>query len=121
VRPDAVVLDILLPDIDGLEVLHPIRAESPELPVPFLTARDSVTDRVSGLDAGGDDHMTMPFSIEELLARLRRLMRRTSTLATSPGATLVVGELSLDEDSWEVRRAGEPISLIPPSSSCCGF
>jgi two-component system OmpR family response regulator len=110
-RPDAVVLDILLPDMDGLEVLHRLRAETPEIPVLFLTAKDTVQDRVTGLTAGGDDYVTKPFSLEELVARLRGLMRRTRAVARSEPTSLVVGDLILDEDSREVRRADEPIAL----------
>jgi two-component system OmpR family response regulator len=111
VRPDAVVLDIMLPDMDGLEVLHRLRAESSEIPVLFLTAKDGVADRVAGLTAGGDDYVTKPFSLEELVARLRGLMRRTRTVARSEPTTLAVGDLTLDEDSREVRRGGALITL----------
>ena len=110
-QPDVVVLDIMLPHIDGLEVWHRLRAESPELPVLFLTARDSLPDRVAGLNAGGDDYVAKPFSLEELVARLRRLMYRTRTVTASAGNTLVVGELTLDEDTREVHRGGELIPL----------
>jgi two-component system OmpR family response regulator len=110
-RPDVVVLDILLPDMDGLEVLHRLRADTPEIPVLFLTAKDTVEDRVTGLTAGGDDYVTKPFSLEEVVARLRGLMRRASTLAAAEPTSLVVGDLTLDEDSREVRRAGELIAL----------
>src|SRR3954453_11725223 len=75
-RPDAVVLDMMLPDVDGLEVLRRLRGETPEVPVLFLTAKDSVEDRITGLTAGGDDYVTKPFSLEEVVARLRGLMRR---------------------------------------------
>ena len=74
-RPDAVVLDVMLPDFDGMEVLRRMRSQHPDVPVLFLTARDSVEDRVSGLTAGGDDYVTKPFSLEEVIARLRALMR----------------------------------------------
>jgi two-component system, OmpR family, response regulator len=111
IRPDAVVLDILLPDMDGLEVLHRLRAETPEIPVLFLTAKDSLMDRIAGLTAGGDDYVTKPFSLEELVARLYGLMRRTRTAARSEPTPLVVGDLTLDEDSREVRRADELIAL----------
>src|SRR5690349_2802354 len=77
VRPDAVVLDMMLPDLDGLEVLRRMRSAQPELPVVFLTARDAVEDRIAGLTAGGDDYVTKPFSLEELVARLRALLRRS--------------------------------------------
>ncbi len=110
-RPDAVVLDMMLPDMDGLEVLRRLRAEDSGVPVLFLTARDAVEDRVAGLTAGGDDYVTKPFSLEEVVARLRGLMRRTSMAAARDGAQLVVGDLVLDEDSREVWRGGDEVSL----------
>ncbi|WP_040162159.1 response regulator transcription factor [Nigerium massiliense] len=111
VRPDAIVLDMMLPDFDGLEVMRRIRAEQPDVPVIFLTARDAVDDRIGGLTAGGDDYVTKPFSLEELIARLRGLLRRSGATTTRPSSQLVVGDLSLDEDSHEVTRGGEEISL----------
>ncbi|TDD43096.1 response regulator transcription factor [Nonomuraea terrae] len=110
-RPDAVVLDVMLPDIDGLEVLRRLRGESPDVPVLFLTARDSVEDRITGLTAGGDDYVTKPFSLEEVVARLRGLMRRAARSELRAGAQLCVGDLVMDEDSHEVRRDGELITL----------
>jgi two-component system OmpR family response regulator len=110
-RPDAVVLDVMLPDWDGLEVLRRLRGELPDVPVLFLTARDAVEDRVAGLTAGGDDYVTKPFSLEELVARLRGLMRRANRTAARTGNQLVVGDLVLDEDSREVHRAGDEIVL----------
>jgi two-component system OmpR family response regulator len=110
-RPDAVVLDVMLPDFDGLEVLRRMRAADADLPVVFLTARDAVEDRIAGLTAGGDDYVTKPFSLEELVARLRGLMRRTGARRTEAASILSVGDLELDEDSREVRRAGEEITL----------
>lgn len=110
-RPDVIVLDMMLPDFDGLEVMHRIRAEQPDVPVIFLTARDAVDDRVQGLTAGGDDYVTKPFSLEELIARLRGLLRRTGAMSARPNAQLVVGDLSLDEDSHDVARAGAAIQL----------
>ncbi|TWF79167.1 two-component system OmpR family response regulator [Pseudonocardia hierapolitana] len=110
-RPDAVVLDVMLPDFDGLEVLRRLRAEAPEVPVLFLTARDAVEDRVAGLTAGGDDYVTKPFSLEELVARLRGLLRRSRMTAARHGSELVVGDLVLDEDSHEVRRGDDLIEL----------
>ncbi len=109
--PDAVVLDMMLPDFDGMEVLRRMRADDPHVPVLFLTAKDAVEDRVAGLTAGGDDYVTKPFSLEEVVARLRALMRRTAVSAGEPDSVLVVGDLVMDEDSHEVSRAGEPISL----------
>jgi two-component system, OmpR family, response regulator len=110
-RPDAVILDVMLPDMDGLEVLRRLRGEAPEMPVLFLTAKDSVEDRIAGLTAGGDDYVTKPFSLEEVVARLRGLMRRAGRAAMRADAELVVGDLTLDEDSHEVRRGGTQITL----------
>jgi len=110
-RPDVVVLDVMLPDMSGLDVLHKLREESPQLPVLLLTAKDAVEDRIAGLTAGGDDYVTKPFSIEEVVLRLRALLRRTGVTTVDSGAQLVVGDLVLDEDSHEVTRAGEPVSL----------
>jgi two-component system OmpR family response regulator len=111
-QPDAVVLDVMLPDFDGFEVLRRMRSHAPAVPVLFLTARDAVEDRIAGLTVGGDDYVTKPFSLEEVVARLRALMRRSGVaVAPREDAVLVVGDLCLDEDSHEVRRAGELISL----------
>jgi two-component system OmpR family response regulator len=111
-RPDAMVLDIMLPDIDGLQVLQRMRADGYETPVLFLTAKDSLEDRIAGLTAGGDDYVTKPFSLEEVVARLRGLIRRsTFAVADSTDPRITVGDLTLDEDSYEVTRAGEPIEL----------
>jgi two-component system, OmpR family, response regulator len=110
-RPDVVVLDVMLPDMSGLDVLHKLREQSPQLPVLLLTAKDAVEDRIAGLTAGGDDYVTKPFSIEEVVLRLRALLRRTGVTTVDSGAQLIVGDLVLDEDSHEVTRAGEPISL----------
>lgn len=110
-RPDAVVLDMMLPDIDGMETLRRLRGHLPDIPVVFLTARDSVEDRVAGLTAGGDDYVTKPFSLEELVARVRALLRRAGAQAAEATSVLTVGDLQLDEDSHEVSRAGEEIML----------
>ena len=110
-RPDVVVLDIMLPDLSGIEVLRRLREQNPNLPVLFLTARDAVEDRIAGLTAGGDDYVTKPFSLEEVVLRLRALLRRTHVAAEAAGAVLVVGDLTLDEDSREVRRGGELVEL----------
>ncbi|OBG80262.1 DNA-binding response regulator [Mycobacterium sp. E802] len=109
--PDVVVLDIMLPDINGLEVLRQLREAQPKLPVLLLTARESLEDRIAGLTAGGDDYVTKPFSVEELVLRLRALMRRTGISEDTGEAKLIVGDLILDEDSHEVIRAGEEIHL----------
>ena len=110
-EPDAVVLDIMLPDFDGLEVLRRMRGHRPDVPVLFLTARDSVEDRIAGLTAGGDDYVTKPFSLEEVVARLRGLMRRTAAVKAVSSSVLTVGDLTLDEDSHEVTRGGDEITL----------
>ena len=111
-RPDVVVLDVMLPDVDGFEVLRRLRTEAPDVPVLFLTARDAVEDRVAGITAGGDDYVTKPFSLEEVVARLRGLLRRAAAATVVRGdAGLAVGDLVLDEDSHEVTRAGRQIDL----------
>jgi two-component system OmpR family response regulator len=110
-QPDAVVLDMMLPDFDGMEVLRRLRGDQTDVPVLFLTARDSVEDRVAGLTAGGDDYVTKPFSLEEVVARLRALMRRAGARQAQGESTLHVGDLVLDEDSHEVSRGGDEISL----------
>jgi two-component system OmpR family response regulator len=109
--PDAVVLDMMLPDFDGMEVLRRLRAEQDDVPVLFLTARDAVEDRVAGLTAGGDDYVTKPFSLEEVVARLRALMRRAGAQQSAEHSILTVGDLVLDEDSHEVSRGGVPMAL----------
>ena len=110
-RPDALVLDMMLPDFDGLEVMRRVRTEQPDVPVLFLTAKDGIEDRIGGLTAGGDDYVTKPFSLEEVIARLRGLLRRSGATVARSDALLVVGDLTLDEDSHEVRRAGAEINL----------
>ena len=110
--PDVVVLDIMLPDIDGLEVLRRLRADGRDVPVLFLTAKDSVDDRVVGLTAGGDDYVTKPFSLEELVARLRGLIPRSAMVVSErPDPELRVGDLVLNEESYEVRRGDTEIEL----------
>jgi len=109
---DVAVLDIMLPDFDGMQVLSRMRSEGYLLPVLFLTALDSVDDRVNGLTAGGDDYMVKPFSLEELIARLRALVRRSQLLRDmNPDPVLRIGDLTLNEDSYEVERSGELIEL----------
>ncbi|MFE3002648.1 response regulator transcription factor [Nocardia sp. NPDC059246] len=110
-RPDVVVLDLMLPDMTGLELLRKLRQQDPRLPVLLLTAKDSVEDRIAGLTAGGDDYVTKPFSIEEVVLRLRSLLRRAGVASEDSSSEVVVGDLVLDEDSHEVTRAGEQIVL----------
>jgi len=107
-RPDLVVLDIMLPDMEGLEVCRRLRAGA-DMPVVFLTARDATEDKVAGLTVGGDDYVTKPFSLEELVARIRAVLRRTRP-EPSPGR-LAFADLELDEDTHEVWRQGTPIQL----------
>ena len=110
-RPDLVLLDVMMPDGDGFEALRRIRSGGGEVPVIFLTARDEVPDRVAGFDEGADDYVTKPFSLDELLGRIRAVLRRTR--ADGPGSRLRVADLELDEDGHEVRRAGAPVELTP--------
>ncbi|MBM7864721.1 response regulator transcription factor [Lentzea nigeriaca] len=110
-RPDVVVLDVMLPDFNGFEVLRRMRADFPALPVLFLTAKDAVEDRIAGLTAGGDDYVTKPFSLEEVVLRLRALLRRTGVTDADAGARLTVGDLSLNEETREVSRGGDSIDL----------
>jgi two-component system, OmpR family, response regulator len=102
---------VMLPDLSGLDVLHRLRERAPNLPVLFLTAKDAVEDRIAGLTAGGDDYVTKPFSLEEVVLRLRALLRRTQVAEAVSGSVLTVGDLTLDEDSREVHRAGQAIEL----------
>jgi len=122
VRPDLIVLDVMLPDLDGFEVCRRLRAAGNEVPVIFLTARDTSSDTVTGLAIGGDDYVTKPFSVEALVARVRAVLRRASRAAAGQGtpddragtgAVLRVADLELDEDRWTVRRAGVPVELSP--------
>jgi two-component system OmpR family response regulator len=110
-RPDAIVLDMMLPDIDGLGVLSRVRAADPGVSVLFLTARDEVEHRIAGLTAGADDYVTKPFSLEEVLARLRGLLRRAGHTRAQGNASLAVADLTLDEDAHEVFRGGTRIEL----------
>jgi two-component system response regulator MprA len=107
-QPDAVVLDVLMPRVDGLEVCRRIRGQGSRMPVLMLTARDQVEDRVAGLDAGADDYVVKPFALEELLARVRALLRRSGA---GDGEQLRFADLVLDPGTHEVWRDGEPIEL----------
>ena len=115
-RPDLLVLDVMMPGVDGFEVTRRLRAEGRSVPVLFLTARDALEDKVTGLTIGGDDYVTKPFSLEEVVARVRALLRRAS--ATEPvGARLPYADLVMDEDAHEVWRGGEPVELTPTEFS----
>jgi two-component system response regulator MprA len=107
-EPDAVVLDVMMPTLDGLETCKLLRIEGVRVPVLMLTAREEVRDRVAGLDAGADDYLVKPFALEELLARLRALLRRSNGAGTGP---LAFADLRLDPASHEVSRGGRPIDL----------
>lgn len=110
-RPDAVVLDVMMPRLDGLEVCRQLRSTGDDLPILVLTARDSVSERVAGLDAGADDYLPKPFALEELLARMRALLRRTTLDDSSESAALTFADLSLDPVTREVTRGERSISL----------
>jgi two-component system OmpR family response regulator len=110
-RPDGVVLDVMLPDLSGLDVLRRLRTELPCVYVLFLTGRDSVEDRIAGITASGNDYVTKPFSLEKVLARLRGLLRRAKFARAHGDAELAVGDLTIDEDAREVCRAGKLIEL----------
>jgi two-component system OmpR family response regulator len=109
-RPHVLVLDVMLPDMDGFEVARRLTNERAGVPILFLSARDATADKVRGLTTGGDDYVTKPFSLEELIARLRNLLRRSGALHENSGR-LVFADLELDEETREVSRAGHPIEL----------
>jgi len=111
-RPDLLVLDVMLPDLDGFEVIRRLRESGIRTPVVFLTARDATDDKIRGLTLGGDDYVTKPFSLEELTARIRAVLRR-SALDQPESATLTFADLELDEESHEVRRGGTLVALSP--------
>src|ERR1700759_4876370 len=117
-EPDLMILDVMLPDMDGFEVCRTLRSEGNDVPVIFLTARDTTSDTIRGLTLGGDDYVTKPFSVEALVARVRAVLRRTTRAAGGEGpgddaALLTVGDLELDEEHWVVRRNGTPVELSP--------
>jgi two-component system, OmpR family, response regulator len=113
-KPDLVILDVTMPDIDGFEVVRRMRAESLWTPVIFLTARDATEDKVAGLTVGGDDYLAKPFSLDELIARVRAIVRRNDLSARqAPSGVLRYLDLVLDEDRLEVSRGARPISLTP--------
>ncbi|HRA51038.1 response regulator transcription factor [Actinotalea sp.] len=112
-EPDLVVLDVMLPDLDGFAVTRRMRERGQHVPVLFLTARDDTGDKVIGLTVGGDDYVTKPFSLEEVVARIRAVLRRTRPGDGASSSVLRYADLELDEDSHEVRRAGRVIELSP--------
>ena len=112
-EPDLVILDVMLPDMDGFAVAKRLRAAGRDLPVLFLTARDAVRDRVTGLTVGGDDYVTKPFDLEEVVLRVQAILRRAKTPAPPEDRVLRYADLELDETVHEVRRAGQPVELSP--------
>ena len=116
-KPDLLVLDVMMPDVDGFEVTRRMRADGRDTPVLFLTARDSVEDKVAGLTIGGDDYVTKPFSLEEVVARVRVLLRRRGSALPEDDPLLRYEDLVLDEDAHEVHRAGVAIDLTPTEFS----
>ncbi|MBG0829532.1 response regulator transcription factor [Planomonospora sp. ID67723] len=111
-RPDLIVLDVMLPDVLGTEVCRRIRASGSEVPVVFLTALDATENKIGGLTAGGDDYVTKPFSLEELIARIRAVLRRTERAGPETGRT-TFADLVIDEDAYEVWRGGRRVDLTP--------
>jgi two-component system OmpR family response regulator len=117
-EPDLMVLDVMLPDMDGFEVCRTLRTGGNDVPVIFLTARDTTTDTIRGLTLGGDDYVTKPFSVEALVARVRAVLRRTARpgggdSSGEDGEIVRAGDLELDEEHWTVRRAGTAVELSP--------
>jgi two-component system OmpR family response regulator len=112
-RPDLVVLDVMLPDLDGFEIVRRLRGGGVHVPVVFLTARDETEDKIRGLTIGGDDYVTKPFSLEEVVARIRAVLRRTSGEAQAAPPRLTFADIELDEESHEVWRGGNAVALSP--------
>ncbi|HEV7942318.1 MAG TPA: response regulator transcription factor [Solirubrobacteraceae bacterium] len=111
-KPHLMILDVMMPDMDGFEVAKRLGAQRAGIPIIFLSARDSTRDKVRGLSGGGDDYMTKPFSLQELIARVQTVLRRTGQAGVQ-SSQLVFGDLELDEEAREVRRGGVPIELTP--------
>ena len=112
-KPDLLVLDVMMPELDGFEVVRRLRGEGSRAPVLFLTAKDATEDKVRGLTLGGDDYVTKPFSLEEVVARIRAVLRRGDAVQQAARTRLVFADLELDEDSHEVWKAGVPVALSP--------
>ena len=117
--PDVVLLDVMLPDLDGFEVVRRMRQDGSKVPVLFLTARDAVDDKVRGLTLGGDDYVTKPFSLEEVVARIQVILRRQGV--TSGSSKLALADLEMDDDAHLVRRAGRLIELSPTEYNLLRF
>jgi two-component system, OmpR family, response regulator len=113
VRPDLVVLDVMMPGVDGFSVLRQLRGNAIDIPVLFLTAKDAGEDRVAGLTLGADDYVTKPFSLAEVIARIHAILRRTGKSSSRRTARLTFADIELDDDSHEVWKAGAPVSLSP--------
>jgi two-component system OmpR family response regulator len=111
--PDLLVLDVMMPDISGFGVVKQLRASGSSVPVVFLTARDATEDRISGLTLGGDDYVTKPFSLDEVIARIKAVLRRTARPEPAPAPRLVFADLELDTETHEVWRAGQSVMLSP--------
>ncbi|MGU3432355.1 response regulator transcription factor [Actinomycetes bacterium M1A6_2h] len=112
-KPDALILDVMMPGMDGFGLLRRLRADGIDAPALFLTARDSVEDKVTGLTMGADDYVTKPFSLEEVVARLRVILRRSGRGTETPPSRMKFADIELDDDTHEVWKAGEPIALSP--------
>ena len=112
-RPDLLVLDVMMPGMDGFALVRRLRETGNRAPVLFLTARDATEDKITGLTVGGDDYVTKPFSLDEVIARIRAVLRRTSGRESAASTQLRLADLELDEDSHEVRKAGELVALSP--------
>jgi two-component system OmpR family response regulator len=113
-RPDLVVLDVMMPGLDGFEVVKRLRQEEQRVPVLFLTAKDGTEDKIAGLTLGGDDYITKPFSLEEVIARIRAVLRRLTSIAAPPQtATLSFGDIEMNDDTHEVFKSGDAVTLSP--------
>jgi two-component system OmpR family response regulator len=113
-HPDLVVLDVMMPGLDGFEVVRRLRKEEQRVPVLFLTAKDATEDKIAGLTLGGDDYITKPFSLEEVIARIRAVLRRLANVTTEPTtATLSFGDIEMNDDTHEVFKAGKAVELSP--------
>ncbi|HET8561343.1 MAG TPA: response regulator transcription factor, partial [Marmoricola sp.] len=112
-QPDLLVLDVMMPGLDGFEVVRRLRRDGVDAPVVFLTAKDSTEDKVTGLTLGGDDFVTKPFSLEEVIARIRAVLRRLHAGRAADDARLGFADIEMDQDAHEVFKAGEPVALSP--------